>query len=265
MKNIFSLPGTILLATLLMGLLVFSRSKNEINVLVFSKTAGYRHASIEPGVKAVKQLGVQHGFSVDATEDASVFAEEQLKDYEVVVFLNTTGDILNEEQQAQFERFIQAGGGFVGIHAAADTEYDWPWYGKLVGAYFDGHPNDPNVREATLRIIDADHPATKPLPANWTRADEWYNYKSINEENKVLINLDETTYEGGTNGEHHPIAWYKEYDGGRAFFTGSGHTAESFSDSLYLQHLAGGIQYAIGEEASVDAARESSTATSEEN
>ena len=153
---------------------------------------------------------------------------------------------MDEAEQGELEQFIRDGGGFVGIHAAADTEYEWPWYGKLVGAYFNGHPNDPNVREATLRIVDDQHPATEPLPQDWTRSDEWYNYKNINPENEVLINLDESTYEGGTNGESHPISWYKEYDGGRAFFTGLGHTVESYTDSLFLAHLAGGIQYAIG-------------------
>ncbi len=265
MKKKLTLPGAILAFALLLYFTVFSTSKNEVNVLIFSKTAGYRHASIEPGIKAVKQLGKQHGFQVEATEDASIFNEDALKNFEVVMFLNTTGDILNQQQQTQLERFIQAGGGFVGVHAAADTEYDWPWYGKLVGAYFTSHPNDPNVREATLDIVDAEHAATETLPTHWTRSDEWYNYKTINDENNVLIKIDESTYEGGTNGERHPIAWYKEYGGGRAFYTGLGHTPETYADSLYLEHLAGGIQYAIGAGTPVDYARASTAATSEED
>ena len=264
MKKKFAFPAVFLVSAILIGITVFSTSKNEVNVLVFSKTAGYRHASIEPGIEAVKQLGKQQGFQVEATEDASVFTERKLKDFEVVMFLNTTGDILDQEQQTQLERFIRAGGGFVGVHAAADTEYDWPWYGKLVGGYFNGHPNDPNVREATLDIVDAGHAATEPLPSHWTRSDEWYNYKTLNEANNVLINIDESTYEGGTNGDHHPMSWYKEYDGGRAFYTGLGHTPESYTDSLYLAHLAGGIQYAIGAGVPVDYARVSTT-TAEEN
>ena len=246
-----SISGILLVAALLVYFTVFSSIKKESNVLVFSKTAGFRHDSIEPGLEAVKKLGKQHGFTIEATEDASIFHEDKLKDFQVIMFLNTTGDILNEEQQRQVERFVQAGGGFVGVHAAADTEYDWPWYGKLVGAYFNGHPGNPNVREATLHVIDADHPATSSLPDTWTRPDEWYNYKTINEENKVLIKIDESTYEGGTNGDNHPMSWYKEYDGGRAFYTGLGHTVESYNDSLFLVHLAGGIQYALGSGASV--------------
>ncbi len=252
-------------AVLLVYFTVFSSGKTEINVLVFSKTEGFRHESIEPGIEAVKKLGEQYNFQVEATEDASVFNEEKLKDFHVIIFLNTTQDILNPEQQVQMERFIQAGGGFVGVHAAIDTEYAWPWYGKLVGAYFDGHPSNPNVREATLQVLNTNHSATDSLPKDWIYTDEWYNLKAINQENNVLINLDESTYEGGTNGENHPIAWYKEYDGGRMFYTGLGHTVESYSDPLFLKHLAGGIKYAIGAGTPVDYSQAYSEVMPEEN
>ena len=252
MKKKIILPALAVVAGLLAGCTAESSNQNEVNVLVFSKTGGFRHESIEPGIAAVKKLSQQLDFQVEATEDATVFNEEKLKDFEVVMFLNTTGDILDAEQQVQLERFVQAGGGFVGVHAAADTEYDWPWYGKLVGGYFSGHPNDPNVREAALHIVNPNHAATDSLPESWTRADEWYNYKTLNEANQVLIKIDESTYEGGTNGDNHPMAWYKEYDGGRAFYTGLGHTAESYAEPLFLKHLAGGLRYAIGEGNQVD-------------
>lgn len=216
-------------------------------VLVFSKTAGFRHASIPAGIAAIQQLGMEHHFSVDTTEDAAAFREENLKQYAAVIFLNTTGDVLGHYQQADFERYIQAGGGYVGIHAAADTEYQWPWYGKLAGGYFDGHPDSPNVRAAELEVVYPSHPATSMLPERWAREDEWYNYKALNPDVQVLLNLDESTYEGGTNGSHHPIALFHEYDGGRAFYTGGGHTEAAYAEPLFLQHLAGGIQYAIGE------------------
>lgn len=228
---------------LAIGLLLSCDSKKDLNVLVFSKTEGFRHTSIGAGKKAIAELGKKHGFAVDTTEDASIMQERNLKKYDVVIFLNTTGDILDNAQQLEFERFIQAGGGFVGIHAAADTEYEWPWYGKLVGAYFNGHPNNPNVREADLHRINKEHISTKHLPDTWHRNDEWYNYKNLNPDVNILLNLDETSYEGGTNGENHPIAWYHEYDGGRAWFTGSGHTDETFSEDAFLEHLWGGIQY----------------------
>ena len=220
-----------------------SCSSRADKILVFSKTEGFRHGSIEAGVEAMKKLGAENGFQVDATEDASYFTEEVLKDYAAVVFLNTTGDVLNNPQQADLERYIQAGGGFVGVHAATDTEYDWPWYNKLVGAYFDGHPK---VQEAKLSVLNKEHEATKGMEDSWMKSDEWYNFRDINPEIKVLISIDETSYEGGTNGDDHPISWYHDYDGGRAFYTEMGHTDETFKDPVFMGHLLGGIRYATG-------------------
>lgn len=215
-------------------------------VLVFSKTKGYFHESIPSGVAAVQKLGRENGFQVDTTKDANMFTDDNLKKYKAIIFLSTTQDVLNDEQQRAMENYIRGGGGFVGIHAAADTEYDWPWYNKLVGAYFKSHPNNPNVRKAVVNVIDKNHPATDELPERWERSDEWYNYKNINPDLKVLAKLDETSYEGGENGDNHPIIWYHEYDGGRAFYTGGGHTKESFEDPVFMRHVLGGIQYAMG-------------------
>jgi len=215
----------------------------EERILVFSKTKGFRHQSIEAGKKALLKLGEEQGYRVDTTEDASYFVEDSLKHYSAVVFLNTTRDVLDHTQQAYFERYIQAGGGFVGIHAAADTEYDWPWYGQLVGAYFDSHPK---VQEAVVKVTDDSHPTTQFLPREWRRSDEWYNYKNINPNINILASLDESSYEGGKNGDNHPIVWYHEFDGGRAFYTGGGHTDETFSEPEFIKHLAAGIEYAIG-------------------
>ena len=225
----------------------FFKDKGEIHVLVFSKTEGFRHASIADGKKALIDMGKQKGFTVDTTEDASIFTEEELQRYNVIVFLSTTGDILDNAQQLEMNRWVQAGGGFVGIHAAADTEYDWDWYNKLVGAYFESHPNDPNVREAEIEVLDSENLTVKHLAKRWRRSDEWYNYKSIQPHINVVLNLDESTYEGGTNGERHPISWYHEFDGGRSFYTGLGHTPETFSEPQFLEHLWGGIQYVGGE------------------
>jgi len=211
-------------------------------VLVFSKTKGFRHQSIEAGKAALIKLGADKGFAVDTTESADVFTEENLKKYHAVIFLSTTGDVLDQQQQNQFMRFIQAGGGYVGIHAAADTEYDWWWYGKLVGAYFKSHPQIQEAKFKKVKPFGEDN-----LPAEWIRTDELYNYKKISDAITVLYTLDETTYEGGENGDNHPIAWYQEYDGGRAFYTGLGHTDESFVEELFLSHLYQGIKYAIGE------------------
>ncbi|UFH54163.1 ThuA domain-containing protein [Spirosoma sp. KNUC1025] len=208
-------------------------------VLVFSRTKGYRHASIPVGKLAIMKLGKENGFAVDTTEDASKFNEANLKQYGAVIWLSTTGNVLDDAQQAAFERYVQAGGGFMGIHAAADTEYDWPWYNQLVGAYFLNHPKQQN---AEIEIVDKNHPATKMLPDRWKRWDEWYSYKSIQPDLKVLGKLDEKTYEGGKNGDNHPFIWHHDFQGGKAFYTGGGHTDESYSDPMFLQHILGGIK-----------------------
>ena len=213
------------------------------SVLLFTKTAGYRHDSIADGVAAIQDLGALYGFEVVQTEDAALFNDAELANYRVVIFLSTTGDILDDAQQGAFERFIQAGGAFVGVHAATDTEYDWPWYGGLVGAYFASHPA---VQEAAVSVVNDVHPSTSMLPETWIRQDEWYNFATdpaaqVN----VLLNLDETSYVGGTMGGSHPIAWYHDYDGGRSWYTAGGHTSESFGDPLFLAHLAGGILWAL--------------------
>ena len=236
---------------LFMGLLVIvlliqSCNPTPPRVLVFSKTKGWKHTSIPFGIDAIYKLGRENGFLVDTTNNSKFFDDYNLKQYHAVIFNNTTRNVLNAEEQAAFERFIQAGGGYVGIHAAADTEYEWPWYDNLVGAHFASHPHNPNVRTATVNVTDKQHVSTADLPNQWKRTDEWYNYRSFYSDLKVLAYLDENTYEGGTNGANHPIAWYHEFDGGRAFYTGGGHTDSSFSEPLFLKHLLGGIKYAMG-------------------
>jgi type 1 glutamine amidotransferase len=214
-------------------------------VLVFSRTTSFRHGSIEAGIAAIRSLGAANDFAVDATEDPRQFTTANLSRYKAVVFLSTTGDVLNGEQQAAFMAYIRNGGGYVGVHAAADTEHGWPWYGGLVGAYFASHPEPAQAR---IRVENRDHPSTRTLPDPWNRFDEWYDF----EENPrsggvtVLLTLDETSYSGGQMGNDHPIAWYHEYDGGRAWYTGGGHTDESFSEPAFLEHLLGGIRYAAG-------------------
>lgn len=213
-------------------------------ILVFTKTAGFRHESIPAGVEALQRLGAENDFLVEHTENAADFRAENLCRYAAVVFLNTSGEVLDSVQQAAFEQYIRSGGGFVGIHAATDTEYDWPWYGGLVGAYFDGHPA---IQDATLLVSDRNHPATRHLGATWPRRDEWYNFRDRNPQVSVLVHIDENTYSGGTMGADHLISWYHEYDGGRSFYTAMGHTPETFSEPDFLRHLLGGVQYAMSD------------------
>lgn len=216
-------------------------------LLVFTRTTGFRHDSIPEALAAVRRVAAESGLEVDATEDPSVFDDERLASYRAAVFLLTTGDVLDEDEQAAFERWLAGGRGWVGVHSASDTEYDWPFYGELVGAYFAGHPA---IQPATIHVSDAAHPATAPLPATWGRTDEWYDFR-VNPRPRVhvLATLDESTYSGGSMGADHPIAWCREVAGGRSFYTAGGHTRESYGEPLFVAHLAGGIRWAAGVEA----------------
>ncbi len=218
-----------------------AQDQAAFSVLVYSKTNGYRHQSIPTGIEALRSLGEEHGFDVTATEDSTVFRPDRLAEHDVVVFLSTSGDVLGPTGQEAFRAFVEDGGGYVGIHAAADTEYDWSWYGRLVGAYFKGHPE---IQEATVHIEDGDHPSTRMLPGDWTRRDEWYNYGSNPRDSvRVLLTLDESTYDGGTMGDDHPIAWAHTVGNGQAWYTGLGHTDAAFQEDLFRQHLLGGLQW----------------------
>jgi type 1 glutamine amidotransferase len=213
-------------------------------VLVFSKTAGFRHDSISAGVAAIQALGEQSNFRVDATEDDRMFSDDRLSKYREVIFLNTTGEVLDAGGQAAFERFIRHGGGFVGIHSATDTGYEWPWYGRLVGNYFSRHPP---IQSAKLKVVDASHASTRSLPIEWGRKDEWYDFRhDLDPDITILIRIDESSYRGGRMGAMHPVAWYHIYDGGRAWYTALGHTVESYREPLFLDHLRGGILWAAG-------------------
>ena len=212
-------------------------------ILVFSRTLGFRHDSIREGTEAINAIGALNNFRVDAIEDPAAFNDATLADYRAVVFLSTTGDVLDGAQQAAFEHYIRAGNGYAGIHSATDTEYGWPWYGALVGAYFKGHPA---IQTASIRLEERAHASTAQLPDPWIRADEWYDFHTNPRSAvHVLASLDESSYTGGTMGDH-PIAWFHEYDGGRSWYSAGGHTGETFSEPFFLQHLAGGLQYAAG-------------------
>jgi len=213
-------------------------------VLAFSKTAGYPHPSIPAALNAIDQLGATSGFTVDRSEDAADFTDTNLANYDAVVFVSTTGDFLNDAQQAALQQYIRGGGGYAGIHAAADAEYGWAWYGQLVGAFFARHPA---IQQATIKVEDKSHPSTAHLADTWVRTDEWYDFRtnprgSVN----VLLTVDESTYIEGGMGADHPISWYHAFDGGRAWYTGLGHNDTAYAEPLFRQHLLGGIRYAIG-------------------
>lgn len=212
-------------------------------VLVFSRTTGFRHDSIPEAVEAIKKMGAENKFEVDATEDASVFTAENLKRYRGIVFAMTTGDVLDAQQQVAMQEFVERGGGWVGIHSASDTEYDWPWYADLVGAYFKSHP--PGGQTAKLIIEDAKHPSMKGMPKEWSRPDEWYDFRT-NPRGKVnvLISVDESSYKK-SEPQDHPLVWCHTVKKGRAWYTEMGHYKSAYFEPLYLQHLLGGIKWAF--------------------
>ncbi|AVR44909.1 Crp/Fnr family transcriptional regulator [Christiangramia fulva] len=212
-------------------------------VLVFHETQGWHHKSIPDGVKAIKELGQNNDFQVTDSDDSQIFLSEDLSNYDLIIFLNTTGDVFNEKEQLAFRNYIENGGNYLGIHSASDTEYDWPFYGKLVGAYFKSHPA---ITSAKIKVKDPSNEMVSHLPPVWERTDEWYNFNDIQDDINVLLELEESTYEGGENGDFHPIAWYKATgNGGVSIYTAGGHTSESYTEPLFREHLLRSIQFAL--------------------
>ncbi|GAA0254971.1 lectin [Saccharothrix mutabilis subsp. mutabilis] len=243
-RRAFGAASAVLVAGAVVGAPPAAAVDTPYDVLVFSKTAGFRHDSIAVGTQMIRDLGAANNFTVTATEDSAQFNATNLARFEAVVFLNTTGDVLNATQQTAFESYIRGGGGYVGVHSAADTEYDWPFYGELVGAYFSSHPA---IQQATVRVENRAHPATAHLGSSWVRTDEWYNYRTNPRSTaRVLATLDESTYSGGSMGGDHPHTWCKSVGGGRSFYTGSGHTQSSYSEAGFRSMVLGGLRYASG-------------------
>ena len=237
----------------------------SFRALAFSKTAGFRHSSIDEGHAALDVLAEENGFQLDHTEDASLFTPEILAAYDTVVFLSTTGDVLDEDQQAAFEEYIQSGGGYVGIHSASDTEYEWNWYGHLVGAYFISHP--PGTANAAIDVEEHEHASTAGLPDRYERIDEWYNFKSpdfltVGDDDypprgagdiHILATVDESTYDeqdGNATDDDHPMTWCQRYDGGRSWYTAMGHTEASYVEPNFLAQVLGGLETTAGVEPS---------------
>jgi len=223
----------------------------QFKVLLFTKTEGFHHESVHEGVTAVRQLASRNNFAVDWQDNGSIFNDKALANYAAVIFLNTTGNILSDEQQAAFEKFIRSGKGYVGVHSAADTEYDWPWYTRMVGMMFKIHPQQ---QTAYLKVEDSSFPGMERFPKKLLWTDEWYEYgERKSTDLQFLLSVDEKSYDpnvkwgdnvGKGMGSFHPIAWYHHYDGGRAFYTGLGHIPLAYTDQTFLDHLYGGIYWA---------------------
>lgn len=218
-------------------------SPAPVRILAFTRTAGFHHVVI-PAAAAALANALAGRATLEVTDDPARFSGAGLRPYRAVVFLLTTGDVLDASQQAAFEEFIARGGGYAGVHSATDTEYAWAWYHELVGATFKTHPK---VQRAKVRILDPAHPSMEGLPAPWSRVDEWYDFRaSPRPRVHVLATVDETTYAGGKMGRDHPIAWCRSFAGGRSWYTAMGHGEESWRDALFLRHVAAGVMTAAG-------------------
>lgn len=212
-------------------------------ILLFTRTTGFRHDSIPEAVRCVRELAAARGLEVEHTEDPAKFTPDNLARFGVVAFLNTSGDVLPERaQELAFERWLESGGRFLGVHAAADTEFNWPWYGRMVGAAFASHPR---IQPAEQVVVDAAHPSVSHLPARWRRTDEWYNFRSFEPDLQVVLRLDESTYQGGKNGANHPSAWHKPVGRGRMFYTAGGHTKQAFAEPDFRRHLDGALAWLL--------------------
>ncbi len=256
-------PMKTLLALLCTTVAAFAAEPDR--ALVFSRTVTFRHKdSIPVGNEMLKAQFKSFGLEADITEDAAVFTPENLARYRAVAFMSTTGDIMSvalpkdatkEQKDAAvkvaaarreaFQRWLESGGAFVGVHAATDpgpADKYWPWYAKMIGGLFAGHPA---IQPATLHPLSKEHPAVAHLPADWKRKDEWYNFKNLAADNQVLLEIDEKSYNGGKMGEHHPMSWCKEVGQGRMFYTALGHTKESFAEAEFVQHVLGGMKWTL--------------------
>jgi type 1 glutamine amidotransferase len=223
------------------------RYQHGVGVLIFSKTCGYRHDSIPAGIAAISRLVRARGLDVAATEDAREFCPEGLAGLQAVVWLSTMGTVLSLEQRCAFEVFVRAGGAYVGIHAASASETDWDWYGRLVGARFTQHPE---FQAARVVVEDREHLATRHLSRHWLRSDEWYDFdRNPRPQVQVLLSVEEASYRGGGMGSDHPLAWCRELDGGRSFYTALGHAPVDYEEPDFLGHLDGGLGWALARRA----------------
>ncbi len=239
------LLSSIIILTAIIFTSVTMKPTTSAEIFVFTKTNGFRHSSIPEGTNALCQLARQNNWTITVSEDSTQFSFKNLKKYDAVIFLNTTGNILGEKEQAAFEKYIRRGGAYVGIHSASDTEHDWDFYKKMVAAQFASHPK---VQEVTLNVHkDCRHPSIAHLGKRWNITDEWYNFREpVPDYVTVLLDIDESTIEGKKMDAYHPIAWYHTYEGGRCFYTGLGHTEKIYTNPDYLKHLQEGIEWAVG-------------------
>ncbi|MFB7513453.1 ThuA domain-containing protein [Streptomyces sp. NPDC056144] len=212
------------------------------DVLIYTRTAGYRHDSLPAAAAALADLARERGWGADITDDPAAFTPEGLAGRPAVVLVSTTGTVLTPEGRTACEAYLRGGGALLAVHAAANAEPDWPLYGELLGTRFAGHPD---LQPGTVLVEDPGHPATAPLPAVWEWTDEWYDFTSAPRAAgvHVLARVDESSYEGGTHGDDHPLVWCREVGRGRFLFTALGHAAEAYEDPAFRAHLGGALDW----------------------
>lgn len=222
------------------------QSQKSDRILVFTKTRGYAHASIPAGVEAMKEIAAKLNVEMDTTSNVQLFTSENLKLYSALVFISTNGSVLNEEQRTAFKEYINSGGGFMGVHGASAGARTWPWYQEMVGASFSSHPEP---KEGVLLRGDLLHPINRSFPERMVWKDEWYNFGEVEEKDlTILLWVDEASYIGGEYGKKHPMAWIREFEGGRSFYTAIGHFSYHFTNEIFKKHLEAGLLYTIGKD-----------------
>lgn len=213
-------------------------------VLLFSRTTGYRHVSIEHAVEVLAHMAVEDGHEADHTEDPTWFTPSTLARYDVVAWVSVIGDVLDGDQREAFASWLADGGAWLGLHGATAAEESWGEFARIAGARFVSHPE---IQAATVHVADATHPSTEGLPSSWVHVDEWYDFDARPAPDRtVLLTVDEATYEGGSMGADHPVAWSGPYHRGRTWYTSLGHTVDAYDDPLLRAHLRGGLRSLLG-------------------
>jgi type 1 glutamine amidotransferase len=246
------LIGALVIALHALCMTANAAAADQARVLVYSGSTGFRHDSIPAAVEAMKAIAIKAGYGVDATEDPEVFTAEKLKAYKVIVFVSTTTDPKKPESEwfvgarrDALQGFLKDGKGVVGLHAAGDSHYHWPWYGQMIGGYFERHPK--GTPKGVVTVRDAKHPATAKLPKTLERNDEWYYYKDFDPTMRLLVTVDPATIgQGEADVNPNPVVWCHDFGGGRVFYNGLGHTSESYSEPYMVTLLEGGLAYAAG-------------------
>lgn len=236
----------------------------KVNVLVYTKNGkGYVHDNIPSAVACLQQFGKKYGFRVDTSSNTSVMTESNLKQYTMLIFPSTNNDVFdNDEQRLAFRRYLEAGGGFVGIHSVTGTERNWKWFKMMLGGTFSWHAK---FQKFNVKMVDPSHPSVRGLPNTWSKGDEFYFAKELYPGPKVLMAHDITSLDttdatqkaniiknAGGYAELYPSVWTYDFDGGHTWVTTLGHDKKDYSDPLYMQHLLQGIRYVASRYVSID-------------